>query len=408
MLVWPLKMVCGIEIPSDAVGRDSLTQTAFGLLAPERRIFRDRKNGGAGKHGSLFPIVGGLVAPTGSDDGLGRRLRQLMDCVDTDWRDRLRQLLAPNSAHDPVTAFATVLLGGTSGELSADTEKHKKKNLSDFDRACAEFVDHLISPQTNAQRISAIRNLAIGSYLVSTIEMVAGICSVKDNAPPCVFVYGGLPPGDSDDPIVRAACQSFQSWVSTSWQTTAQGIIERMDAKPTLPKSTVSEKREQQLTQLLAADLVKELNHFYKLKTTGADWVRHVMESKKVKFKKTELARRVRSLGANIGFVGPDRGTGNPRLFLDTPLLGVLTKGVIGHDSMDFRTFVTTLAKKFGLVLGLGDDDSIADKVNIVGSGGLDPDEVLAKNQEVFRERLVRVGLARTYSDSHTEVLADV
>ena len=319
------------RIPSDAVGRDSLIQTAFGLLAPERRIFRDRKKGGAGKHGSFFPIVAGLAAPTGRDDGLGRRLRQLMDCVDTGWRDRLHQLLVPTSANDPVTGFATVLLGGTSGELSAYTENHGKKKHSDFDRACAEFVDHLISPQTNAQRISAIRNLAIGSYLVSTIEMVAGICSVKDSAPPCVFVYGGLPPGDSDDPILRATCQSFQSWVSTSWHTTAQNIIERMDAAPTLPKSTVAEKREQQLKQLLGAqlqnrtkdvdDLVKELSHFYKLKTTGADWVRHVMESKKLKFSKTELARRVRSLGTNIGFVGPDRGTGNPRLFLDTPLL---------------------------------------------------------------------------------------
>src|SRR5262249_49593272 len=156
-----------------------------------------------------------------------------------------------------------------------------------------------------AQRISAIRNLAIGSYLVSIIEMVAGICAVKDKAPPCVFVYGGLAPGHSEDPFVRAGCQSFISWVSTSLQSTCQGIIERMDAAPTLPKSTLTEKREQQLKQLLAAqlqnrtkdvdDLVKALSHFYKQKTTGADWVRHVMESKKVvKFSKTELARRVR------------------------------------------------------------------------------------------------------------------
>ncbi len=95
-------------------------------------------------------------------------------------------------------------------------------------------------------------------------------------------------------------------------------------------------------------------------------------------------------------------------MFLDTPLLGVLTKGIIGKGSMDFREFVTKLAQKFGLVLGLGDDESIATKIDIVGSGGLDPDEVLYRNQENFRERLVRVGLAHTYSDSHTEVMADV
>ena len=133
------------------------------------------------------------------------------------------------------------------------------------------------------------------------------------------------------------------------------------------------------------------------------------MDAKQVRFSKTEFARRVRSLGANIGFVGPDRGFGNPRLFLDTPLLGVLAQGVIGkRSSVDFRRFVTELSQRFGLVLGLGEDDSIADQIDLVGSGGLDPDEILSRNQKNFRERLVRVGLARTYSDSHTEVIADV
>ena len=133
------------------------------------------------------------------------------------------------------------------------------------------------------------------------------------------------------------------------------------------------------------------------------------MESKEIAFSKAEFIRRIRVLGANIGFVGPDRGTGNPRLFFDTPLLAVIVKGVIGKKkSMDFRSFVTELAQKFGLVIGVGADESIADKVGIVGSGGFDPDEMLSRNQENFRERLVRVGLARTYSDSHTEVVADV
>src|SRR5580704_17458457 len=56
------------------------------LLLPERRIFRDHANGGAGKEGAPFPIVGGLIAPTGSDDSLGRRLRGLMEAFDSDWR----------------------------------------------------------------------------------------------------------------------------------------------------------------------------------------------------------------------------------------------------------------------------------------------------------------------------------
>src|SRR5262245_48102371 len=67
------------RLPNDKVGRENLSQTTFGLLSPERRIFRDRRRGGAGKEGALFPLVGGLATATGSDDGLGRRLRELME-----------------------------------------------------------------------------------------------------------------------------------------------------------------------------------------------------------------------------------------------------------------------------------------------------------------------------------------
>lgn len=406
-------------IPSDSKGRETLSETTFGLLAPERRIFRDRARGGAGKEGALFPLVGGLIAATASDDGLGRRLRSLMERSDSDWRERLKELLLPAAANDPATAFAMILLGGTSGSSKSDAEPAKKSRLGNFDRCSVRFVDNLISTQSDGGRVAAIRNLTTGLYLISLLQMVAGIEASNKKKPPRVFVYGGLPPGDSNDPVVRAACQSFQEWVSGSWQATAEAIVERMDKTPTLPRSTVAEKREQQLRQLLTTqmagrskqleDTLDELAFSFKHKTSGAAWTRHLMESKPVSFSKTEYTRRVRSLGANIGFVGPDRGIGNPRLFLDTPVLGVLTKGILGRGkSMDFRGFISRTTEQFGLVLGTGEDESVADEIGLVGSGGLDPDEILFRNQEIFRERLVRVGLARTYSDSHTEVVADV
>ena len=36
--------------------------------------------------------------------------------------------------------------------------------------------------------------------------------------------------------------------------------------------------------------------------------------------------------------------------------------------------------------------------------GGSHGDDVLRQNQEALRQRLIRVGLASSYSDSHTEV----
>jgi len=119
---------------------------------------------------------------------------------------------------------------------------------------------------------------------------------------------------------------------------------------------------------------------------------------------KSEYARRVRSLGQNIGFAGPDRG-GKPRLFLDTPLLGVLVQGIVPGKSMEFEEFVTELANRFGIVVGLGSDDSISDEISEWGLEGAHTYELLSRNQDLLRERLVRAGLARSYSDSHTEVV---
>src|SRR5690606_2619939 len=106
-------------------------------------------------------------------------------------------------------------------------------------------------------------------------------------------------------------------------------------------------------------------------------WCSEVLASKVVAFKKSELARRFRSLGANIGFAGPDRGTGNPRLVLDTPILGVLVRGIVGIGTMEFDAFVSELKDRFGLVVGLGRDDSVADQLEYIGSDGYDAYEVL-------------------------------
>jgi type II secretory pathway component PulK len=74
---------------------------------------------------------------------------------------------------------------------------------------------------------------------------------------------------------------------------------------------------------------------------------------------------------------------------------------------MEYGDFVTALTDRFGLVLGVGNDDSILDRIAASGVDAADVDELLAKNQELLRERLLRAGLARSYSDAHTEVFAD-
>ena len=140
---------------------------------------------------------------------------------------------------------------------------------------------------------------------------------------------------------------------------------------------------------------------------TDDEFCETLVEHPSIKFTQAEMARRVRSLAANIGLAGPDRGTGNPRLVIDTPLLGVLVRGMLGRETMEFRSFIKELTDRFGLVIGPGLDEGVIDRANIIGSSGTDPLDVAFGNQERFRQRLIRVGLARAYSDSHTEVLAN-
>lgn len=394
-----------------------LEDTVFGLLAPERRIFRDKKNGGASKHGALFPLVAGLVSPVGSDDGLGRRMRELLEKYSSDWQTRLIALLAPSAASDPATGFAMALLRGRAGQTNPRTIVPAAQPLDGLDRSCAEFVDKLIIGVTDATRVPTIRNLAYGVYMAAIFRMVAGPVESKQGQVPLVLAFGGMPPGDPGDPLVRAACKSFQSWIAQSWRTSIELLAGTISKTSALLGATGVDKLRQQVRTLLQDRLEKRpkdidgvmeiLEPLMSGARPGSAWCREAVESKAVGFKQAELARRVRSLGTNIGLTGPDRGFGSPRLVVDTPLLGVLVRGIVGAGSMEFEQFVTTLTARFGLVLGLGEDDSIASRMEQLGSDGYDAYELLVRNQELVRERLLRAGLARAYSDSHTEVYLD-
>lgn len=406
------------RIPTQESSRSELSRTSYGVFAPDRRIFHNKKTGGAyADQGAPFPVVGGLATRTASDDGLGRRLRELIECKQTDWQDRLRLLFLPEASQDPVTGFATLLLGGTPGSARDDAPEasdHAPQNP--LDEACANFIDNLIVPQKDARRIGVVRDLAIGAFLMSIVRLVAGPVVESGKHIPLVFVFGGIPPGNTHDALVHAAYRSFDAWISASWRATAEGMARRISATPTLSDADMHGRRGQSLKILLAeslgqktsdidgiiASMTQDSSHAVQ---DEALWCRQLMASKTVSFPPSQLSRRIRNLGSKVGFAGPDRGRANPRLLMDTPLLGVISKGVVGQDTMEFREFVTQLTTRFGLVVGPGVEEEVVDRIDLAGSDGYNAFEILANNQEIFRERLLRTGLARSYSDSHTEVL---
>lgn len=392
-----------------------LQETTRGLLSPESRVFRNNKTGGASEQGAVFPIFGGLAESTGSDDGLGKRIRMLLERHESNWQSELGLLMQPKSIVDPATAFAVKLVGDQLSHATPRNLVNQKNPLGGIDEACAQFIDNLLDLRKDDNRIPAIRRLAIGIFFTALMRMVSGVVTDSGKELPSVFVFCGLPPGGSYDPLVRAASKSFTSWVQSSHSSTVQQLYKKMSSAAFLPGADKDEQLRQKLRSALndrgltsraIDEIMPKVEEAFDGQGLTEEWCKRVLETKAVGFKKAELARRVRSLGANIGFAGPDRGT-LPRLIVDTPLLGVLARGIVGSKSMAFEDFVTELHTRFGLVVGIGVDDSVADRLGNVGFEGLDPYEILQRNQEILRERMIRTGLARMYSDSHTEVFGN-
>lgn len=397
-------------------------ETAFGVFSPERRVFQKLVNTPSGlerrahKEGALFPLLGGLAQSTSSDDGLGRRIRELLDCYDSDWPKRLKILFAPTNVNDPVSAFAALLMHSPPGDLKKNQSPAKRK-ITDFDLSIVEFVDALIVGATHGDRYGTIRNLAYGIYLASIIRMTSG--PIRGAAKPAyVVAYAGLPPGAPTDPIVRFAVHSYRKWIGESWTCTVAAIAQAIKAprikKIGKPKSDLRTSIHAALMKSKCAadetgrilDALKPAINDYDGSSVD-EWLSDTLDSATVGFPQHELSRRVRALGTSIGAIGPDRGAGSPRLIFDTPLLGVLVNGLVPREGMSIDEFVSCVAARLGIVLGPGKNDELVGAVADVEGRGPDVFELLRRNQDLLRERLIRVGLARTYSDSHTEVFSN-
>jgi hypothetical protein len=71
---------------------------------------------------------------------------------------------------------------------------------------------------------------------------------------------------------------------------------------------------------------------------------------------------------------------------------------------MGFVEFVDRIRMTFGLVFGPGSDYQLPERLGLwEGTGAAH--RHLEVNQDMLRKRLVRAGLAREYSDGHTELI---
>jgi len=402
------------QLPRDTSDFEELKEVVQGILNPDRRMFADRKRNIAGTIASnTFPITSAYVHRSGADEGLGRRCFVLLRKFNPEVLSGLKKLLSPAESNDPLTSFANVLMGDPQDYLSGQDfsiDGTGEEIFTDFDKACSNFLANLIVDAQDAARITVIRDLEIGLQFVGVMQMTSGFLARRLGSVPPVIVYGGMPPGSPNDPVVRYAAGSYSRWTAKIWGQICEALKDNLDSITPVDDEVSERTLLQRIKLALIHNKVAEREReklLSSVETTfaqrpGLDIFGFVETG--LNFPPLELARRIRALSQSIGFTAPDRGVGSVRLVFDTPLLNVLIRGLVGRQSVNYEDFVSLVAEKFGLVLGPGAADDLLDRYPEMGEGNIY--ESLLENQDLLQQRLLRAGFARAYSDSHTEVLA--
>lgn len=401
-------------LPTPVEGTDGIPAAIRGAFAADRRVFKSSRGS------ALLPVHRGLLYDTGSDDGLGRRVRELITRSPsaTTFRTRVSHLFSESvvsrPVEDPVTRFARLLAdGGPEGtrEIQPD-QGPQMQGLRPYDVSLAGFVTNALRTGESSQRISALRSLALAGYIAAIVRMLQGPLVEHLGEPMPVVVYSGLPPGSTRDPGVMAAIGSLRAACQASWSATIQLAESALFSDGVSVTSTGDSLS--LLRQRIVAAVGSELSAspdirsaFEALRDRAPNDVSVAEFIEEILGAGSEvLLQRIRGLGWKVGFAAPDRGTGGVRLTMDTPLLAVIVDGLVPEPSIEFSHFVTRLRENLGLVAGLGSDDSFVPSLQIAGYRGPAIYDVLVESEEILRQRLIRAGLARTYSDAHTEVIS--
>lgn len=383
--------------------------------------------------GSLVPVHAAFTTRDASDNGLGTAVAELTrEHLTESYRDELRSLVVPADATTPLDAAALILSRGAVEPTAPSLGTQSDAWFADSDAAAAtmlaenlaSFCRALTDLRTPAARTTQIQHLSRGLYFIATLSAFLGPVAREHNGSPTgideicpALVLGQVPPGPSSGPLLAASARSLRRIV----ERTQSALAVRLAAVlPTLvPSGTAAaDKVKVALTTQaqrgrLGKDDADELadriiadSRIAAASTGKPDEIRWCSEIVEVGYPAEILVSGLRTMGRKIGFVGPDRSAAVPRFLAETPLLGTLVAGLCPEGGTDFVTFVDLLRTRLGLVFGEGTEALLADRLNLWESPGVGR-QLLAQNQEMLRQRLVRAGLAREYSDGHTEVFLD-
>ena len=390
------------------------------VLDPDRRVFPTR--------GSLFPVNDSLVSNDTSDNGYGGILWEMVSHNgEKGHLARLEALLDPEEAQDCVTRLGQVLSADASKGTTRDSGVSSSSWFIATETPAAEvfvdsivqFIQSLADSSEGPGRLIQLQRLTRGLYLSVVMSVLLepivansakDVNSLDQIAP--MLIWAGRSPGPPDHRFVQASAQSFQALVQTNRRSLATLIKRRAEEKLEDAPVPKSDRRVAAVRALLAEGgrssrkidkVVSSLRENGLLGEGEIDegWTTRILRTG---YTEDFITRAVRSMGKKVGFIGPRRGAASPRFVCETPLLATLVAGVCsGGGPMVFQKFVDTVRERFGLVFGLGSDESVPVRAGVWEGTGIGR-RLLKDNEERLKRRLIRAGLAREYSDGHTEV----
>jgi hypothetical protein len=402
--------VVGAAWASDGEVTNRLRESVRIVFDPDRRVFPTS--------GSPLPIDWRLASPDASDDGIGRALWQ---SIDGDAQPAaaagLAALLGTDSEADAPSVFARVLLRDVPDVLP-DQPPLEPRRSGLLGELLYRLIGRLLVDADGPRRLEVIRELATLLHFATVLGLILeGVAHDGADVSQALglVAFTGIPPGAPDDPLVRVAQRSFRVTVERAHAGLTRRVSESLISQMSGDVPADVRLKSSILTALraggspnpdrnlrLLTDLVPISPEY---EDDPAGWSAAAMASA---YSVDDLQKALRAFGNKIGFTAPNRGFGQPRFCIEAPLLATITRAVVPEgSSVAFPEFITNVREQIGIVLGLSGLearlDALPASTDVFGTARRAWEHLTAL-QELLRQRLIRAGIAREFSDGHTQV----
>jgi hypothetical protein len=402
-----------VEESSDPAVRDDFARSISALFNSDRRAFRTVA--------SFFPLDLSVTGNDPSDDNYGSSLVDFLSVQQKDiLRTQLTLLLDSRTSSDAVSeavASLTEKFDISEPSLVSNVSELLTDSVSS-ESLFANMVFEIISTRLgtssaelrSAERIRIIHHLSTMLAGLTALGLLVDPISRNMNNKEYrldtavhlgeilgIVVYTGPPPGPSRDVCVRLSQGTLMDAVNRSYRAIEKTFTVLLGGDEWGGDSDWIE-------DLLVSRGVsgndalefKRICEPFMLEGAPIDAFRSVVTPNLIK-------SAVKSLASKVGLAGPQRGTGETRIFLETSFLESLVF-FLGQDGMPFEKFVDTCYERLGLIIGYPSSISqpVLNRLAQIAGRTVDLDDSLFVVSSMMRRRLVATGLAQEFSDGFT------